>query len=147
MSSVILDANYILAVLDEKDAFYKTASGMAENISAAFDNIVFLDCVVNEVVSVFVKRLKERKQISHLPAYLEKLQTLIPRSDITWVYPAIERYYDRIIETIMNSHGVLNFHDALILHAANEYEIKHIISFDKGFDKTKLQRIKDVADI
>lgn len=147
MSSVILDANYILALLDEKDAFYKTASEMEERISTAFDGIVFLDCVVNEVVSVLVKRLKERKRLHLLSEYLEKLQTLIPRTNITWVYPEIERYYDRVIETVINGYGVLNFHDALIIQAANKYKIKHIVSFDKGFDKTKLKRIKDTRDI
>lgn len=147
MSSVILDANYILAVLDRKDIFYKTASGMEKKISTNFDNIIFLDCVVNEVISVFVKRLKERKQLHFLSDYLEKLQKLIPRTNITWIYPEIERYYDSVIETVISGHGALNFHDALILCVANEYEIKHIVSFDKGFDNTKLKRIKDARDI
>ncbi len=41
----------------------------------------------------------------------------------------------------------MNFHDAFIVHIANELEIPGIVSFDKGFDKTKLKRIKDARDI
>lgn len=78
---------------------------------------------------------------------IEKLLIYMPKENITWVYPEIERYYDEVIEAVKESRGILNFHDALIVHVANELKISHIVSFDRDFDKTRLIRIKDAEDI
>ena len=147
MNKVILDANYILAILDQNDVHHKSAIAIDNKIQTVFDEILYLDCVMNEIVSVTIKRLKERKRNGLIPDYLERLHRLIPKTSITWTYPEIEDYYEKILKTVMDSRGNLNFHDALIAVVANEFDISHIVSFDKGFDKTKLKRIKDAGDI
>lgn len=147
MTKIILDANYIVAILDEKDISYKKAMDIRDRLLQIKPTLIFFDCVINEVVSVFVRRLLERKHIHLLPRHLERLNSLIPKEKITWVYPDMEDYYDAVIHLVEKSQGHLNFHDALITVVANELEISHIISFDKGFDKTKLKRIKDAGDI
>ncbi|MCL4492097.1 MAG: PIN domain-containing protein [Nitrospirae bacterium] len=147
MNKVILDANYILAILDQTDIHHKPAIDIDDKIQAVFDEILYLDCVINEVVSVTIKRLKERKKKELIPDYLKRLHQLIPKTSITWIYPEIEDYYEEVLKTVIDSHGNLNFHDALIVVIANEFEISHIVSFDKGFDKTELKRIKDAGDI
>lgn len=144
---IILDTNYITAILDERDVWHKKAIIIKERLSNTNNELFFFDCVINEVVNVFIKRLKERKRIHDLVDLIDKLQVFVPRYNITWIYPEIEDYYDRVIETVKESNGTLNFHDALIVHVAKELEISHIMSFDKGFDKTGLKRIKDAGDI
>lgn len=146
MNKAILDANYIVAILDQNDIHHKLANDIESKIQDVFDEVLYLDCIMNEVVSVIIKRLKERKKKELIPDYLKKLHQLIPRASITWIYPEIEDYYDKVFKTIIDSHGSLNFHDALIVVVANEFEISHIVSFDKGFDKTKLKRIKDIGE-
>lgn len=147
MNRVILDANYILAILDQDDIHHKAAIDIDNKIQAVFDEIFYFDCVMNEVVSVIMKRLKERKKKELIPDYLKRLNQLIPKDSITWVYPEIEDYYEEILKTVIESRGNLNFHDALIAIMANEFEIFHIASFDKGFDKTELKRIKDAGEL
>lgn len=147
MSKVILDANYILALLDKNDIHHHIAVEIDEMIEVAFDNILYLDCVINEVVSIIIKRLKEKKKKDLISSYLYKLHQMVPKANITWIYPDIEDYYDSTIQLVEKSDGSLNFHDALIVLMANEFEISHIVSFDKGFDRTKLKRIKDERDI
>lgn len=147
MNKVILDANYILAILDQNDIHHKLAIDIDNKIQAVFDDILYLDCVINEVVSVIIKRLKGRKKKELIPDYLKRFHRLIPKTSITWIYPEIEDYYERVLKTVIESQGNLNFHDALIVLVASEFEISHIVSFDKGFDKTKLKRIKDARDI
>ncbi|MBA4349471.1 MAG: hypothetical protein C0415_05725 [Thermodesulfovibrio sp.] len=147
MNKVILDANYILAILDQNDIHHKLAIDIDNKIQAVFDEILYLDCVINEIVSVTIKRLKESKKKELIPDYLKKLHQLIPKTSITWIYPEIEDYYEKVLKTVIDSQGDLNFHDALIVVVANEFEIGYIVSFDKGFDKTKLKRIKNARDI
>lgn len=147
MNRVILDANYILAILDQNDIYHKAAIDIDNKIQAVFDEIFYFDCIINEVVSVTIKRLKDRKKKELIPDYLKTLNQLIPKNSITWIYPEIEDYYEEVLKTVIESQGHLNFHDALIALMAKEFGISHIVSFDKGFDKTKLQRIKDAGDI
>ncbi len=147
MNKIILDANYIIAILDEKDASHKNAMIIKDRLHKIKPVLIFFDCVINEVASVFVRRLSERKQIHLLPENIKRLAVLIPKENITWVYADIEDYYDSIIHLMVKSHGSLNFHDAFIVLLANDMEISHIVSFDKGFDTTELKRIKDAGDI
>jgi len=147
MNKVILDTNYILAILDKHDIHHQSAIAIDDKIQAVFDEFFYFDCVINEIVSVTIKRLKERKKKELIPDYLSRLHQLIPKTSITWIYPEIEDYYDSIIHLVEKSEGGLNFHDALIIHVANEFEINHIVSFDKDFDKTGLKRIKNAGDI
>lgn len=147
MNRVILDANFIVAILDEKDASHKKASHIKVKLSQSNPQLIFLDCVINEVVSVFVRRLSERKQIHLLSAYIRKLNELIPKEKITWTYPEIEDYYESIIQKVEKSKGNLNFHDAFIVLLAKDFEIWHIVSFDKGFDEAGLKRINDAGDM
>ena len=100
MNKVILDANYILAILDQTDIHHKPAVDIDDKIQAVFDEILYLDCVINEVVSVTIKRLKERKKKELIPDYLKRLHQLIPKTSITWIYPEIEDYYEEVLKTV-----------------------------------------------
>lgn len=144
---IILDTSYLAAFLDEGDVLHRKAVLIEQQLIHGEHETFYLDCVINEVINVFMRRLKERKQAEKFDNLLRKLETYIPEENISWTYPSIEQHYSGILETIRKSHCTLNFHDALILHVANEFEIGHIISFDKDFDKTALKRIKDAGDI
>ncbi len=143
MIKVILDTNYIVGLIDEKDIWNRKASLIEEKLIKTDTQLIFFDCVIN----VAVKRLTERKRTKEISNFIKKLQSFVPKENITWIYPEMERHYNAVIETVKNSQGVLNFHDALIVHVAKELGITHIVSFDAGFDRTELKRIKDALDI
>ncbi len=147
MNKVIFDTSFIVGFIDEQDIWHKQASLINEKILLGEFNEVVFDCVINETISVLTKRQFERKKRDKTVGLINRLLKHIPKENITWVYPEIERLYDNIIKTVKVTNGILNFHDALIVEASNELEIPYIVSFDKGFDKTELTRIKDAEDI
>lgn len=147
MNKIVLDTNYILALLDSNDVHHMSAKRIEEKLENRFIHLIYLDCVISEVISIIIKRLKEKKKDRLIVGLILKIQEMVPKEKITWVYPNIEAYYNSVIQTIKDYDGLLNFNDALILNVAKKYGITHIISFDKGFDETGLIRIKDAEDI
>jgi len=45
-------------------------------------NVIYLDCVLNEVVSVLGRRLEERQRPQSFRTLLETLEDLVPESQI-----------------------------------------------------------------
>jgi predicted nucleic acid-binding protein len=147
ISKVILDTTYIVGLIDERDNWHIQAKGIEERLIRANIPLIFLDCVVNEVINVIVRRFREKKRAKEISSSIEKFQSVCPEDAITWMYPEIEKFFRRIVETVKASKGILNFHDAFILHIADEFGVTHIVSFDKGFDKTNLRRIGHKDDV
>lgn len=147
MKKIILDTSFIVGFIDENDVWHNKASSINKRLVEIPCTPIVFDCVINEAISVLVKRQRERKKEIKFESLIEKLFTYIPKESITWIYPNIEEYFDKLVEIIKQSNGIFNFHDALIVHVANEFEISHIVSFDGDFDRTKLKRIKDAKDI
>jgi predicted nucleic acid-binding protein len=147
MKKIIFDTSFVVGFIDEKDAWHKEAFLIEKKLKETPCVPIVFDCVINETISVLVKRQRERKKETKLQPLMEKLFTYIPKESITWIYPEIEDYFDKIIETVKQNNGIYNFHDAMIIHIANEFEIGHIVSFDEDFDKTKLIRIKNARDL
>ena len=143
----ILDTSYIVGLIDEKDTWHKKAKGIEERLIQKRVPLIFLDCVVNEVVSVIARRFHEKRRTKEIASAIEKFESVCPEDSITWMYPEIEKFFRPILETVKAGKGELNFHDAFILHLANEFGITYIVSFDKGFDKTSLKRIGQIEDV
>lgn len=147
MKKIIFDTSFIVGFIDKNDIWHTKASSINKRLLEISSIPIVFDCVISETISVLVKRQKERKKETMLQPLIKNLFRYIPKESITWIYPNIEEHFDNSIEIIKQNNGIFNFNDALIIHVANKFEISHIISFDKGFDKTKLKRIKDVRDI
>lgn len=147
MNNIIFDTSFIVGFIDKNDVWHAKASSIDKRLLEISCIPIVFDCVISEAISVLVKRQKERRKETLLQSLIENLFRYIPKENITWIYPNIEEYFDKSIEIIRQHNGVFNFNDALIIHVANEFEIGHIVSFDKGFDNTKLKRIKDARDI
>ena len=147
MYKAILDTNYLASLIDERDVHHNKALSIEERLIELDAQFVYLDCVINELVNVVVKRFKERKKSHEISLFIEKIQKRCPEEAITWMYPKVESFYGRIINIVKKKNGNLNFHDALIICVANELDISNIVSFDKGFDGSGLKRIKDAEDI
>ena len=141
---VIYDANFLVALIAEFDKWHREATHLHALIKSSGWDIVYFDCVANEVISVLARRYEEKGRHQEFEEVLRKFKLLIPKKDLTWIYPDVERHYDRILDVMKRSLGKLNFHDALIAVAAEEWGVKYIVSFDEDFDRVDcLVRIKD----
>lgn len=68
---------------------------------------------------------------------LERLEVLVPKSQIEWVYSDVPELYSHIMKMIKENEGRLNLHDALISLFMREQGLKHIVSFDTDFDEVE----------
>ena len=142
MTKAILDSSFLVALIDEKDRWRNTAVLIQKALKKKKARLVYLDCAVNEMISVIARRLEEKGRSQEFTSALQKMEQAIPAKRITWMYPEVRRLYPEILIVIKEHEGKLNFHDALMVIAAREMDIPHIVSFDQDFDEVEgIERI------
>ena len=52
MKKTVIDANILIALIDEKDKWHSKATAIAKVLEERKWEIIYLDCVMNEVISV-----------------------------------------------------------------------------------------------
>lgn len=137
IKTIVIDSNVLLALIDESDKWHPRASALAMALKKNNCQVIYLDCVLNEVISVLGRRLEERQESQSFRTLLERLEDLVPENQIEWVYPDVPALYGHIMKMIKANEGRLNFHDALISLFMREHGLKHIVSFDKDFDQAE----------
>jgi predicted nucleic acid-binding protein len=148
IKKAVIDSNVLLALIDKKDKWHSKASGVAEALRADRWEIIYLDCVLNEVVSVLGKRLEERRDPGSFIALMDKLEDLVPEELIEWLYPDVPELFGDIMRLMKDKEGKLSFHDALMSLFVKEQGLSHIISFDADFDEIPwITRISHEATI
>jgi predicted nucleic acid-binding protein len=135
MTKAILDSSFLIALMDEKDKWRKKALSIQNALKKKKVRLVYLDCAVNETISVVARRLEEKGRSQEFRSVLQKFEQAIPAESISWIYPEVRRLYPDILAAIKKHEGKLNFHDALMVLAAREMAIPHIVSFDQDFDE------------
>ena len=111
-------------------------------------DVIYLDCVLNEVISVLGRRLEERGELRSFVSLLDKLQKIVPEKTIEWLYPYVPEHYSKILHLIKENEGKLNFHDALIYFFMQEQRVDIIASFDGDFDElTGIRRISSKNEV
>jgi hypothetical protein len=104
--------------------------------------LVYLDCAVNETISVIAKRFEEKGRSKEFTSALQKIEQAIPTESISWMYPEVRRLYPDILAVIKEHKGQLNFHDALMVLAAKaEYRGK--VQYMDGWDYSGRSKKKD----
>jgi predicted nucleic acid-binding protein len=100
---------------------------------------------------VLARRTREQGRPEQLDALLNRLDRLIPVSDITWSSGEIKHLYPEILELVHSSAGRLNFHDALIGLLCREQSVSALVSFDRDFDEldwlTRIEQGSQVAEV
>jgi predicted nucleic acid-binding protein len=144
----LADTNFLVALLDRKDSLHRRAAALNEALIAAAAEIFYADCVINETVSVLLRRLREQRREADIPSLVRTIEDQFPSNALTWVYPGIEEEWNAIFEAIRQTNGKLNFHDALLVRAALALRVSHIVSFDSNLDVgTTWKRIGRPDDI
>lgn len=142
MNEMVFDANFLVALVDEQDVWHSKAVTLLNVLRIKGAKAVYLDCVLNEVISVLGRRFEERRRTNEFDGVLRKLKK-IPEGSITWVYPRVPELYKAILNLVGEHKGKLNFHDALIALVSKEMDIKYIVSFDNDFDEIEwLRRVE-----
>ncbi len=141
----IIDSNVLVGLVDERDKWHSQAYGLMSALATHGVGPIYLDCVVNETITVLARRAQEQHRSSEFSALLSTLLTKVPATDITWISANLRQFYDDIIALVSQHLGSLHFNDALIALAAKELGIEAIASFDEDFDSISwLTRVSKV---
>ena len=60
MIDLIVDANVLVALLDGADTWHQAAVALYDALRDAGARMLFLDCVINEAISVLGRRVREQ---------------------------------------------------------------------------------------
>lgn len=141
-SPVCLDASYLIGLFDPRDTWHESARRIHVVLRELHALTLTPDCVINEVFTVLARRSIERGESGRFPALVDLLTGTIPETSITWLYPHVPRWYAGCVAIMQETAGAVNFHDALLLVAAEEVGYQAIVSFDTNFDRLdRLRRL------
>jgi len=150
MNRVVLDTNVLVALVDSRDKWYIQARAILDALEAYDAHVMYLDCVLNETISVLARRSEEQKRVGEFAALLQAALRQAPETSIIWASLEMYRLYSEIVALVKQTQGALNFHDALIALLCREWEVTLLLSFDKDFDSipwlTRIETASDVAD-
>ena len=135
MAEVVLDANVLVGLLYDADAQHARALRVLADLEEGQHDIVLLDFLVQEAVSVLCRRVTERK--STPPDLLAVLQTVrgwYDAGEIRFAAREAERLATSVIDVIRDTSGALNFNDALVVMLAREGAIDALATFDSAFE-------------
>lgn len=145
---VVMDSSVLVGLLVPNDLWHTQAVAVRDALLATGAELLYLDCVTTESVSVAVRRLHEKKLATEIEPLLDELNVQIPAERITWILPEVPRLYAEALDLVRSSLGALNFNDALIALACRERDIPAIASFDADFDQVAwLRRLSGPEDI
>lgn len=125
----LLDANVIIAFLDRSDVFHNKA--VKEISRRRNEHMATLSNIMIEVYSVIARRCKEKRY--NCQRALELVQSFENSLKIIWLGDIKERHY-KTIDTMIKTHGALNYNDALLLNFAKEQNAE-LLTFDKTLKK------------
>ena len=132
---VTLDANVIVAHLDEADALSQRAQALARRLREQGADLVLLDVLVSEAVSVLCRRAREKRSgRPDLSAVLTIVRGWAAAGSIRWIAGQAERVVGSVLDVIQETEGRLNFNDALLVVLQREGLVEEVASFDRGFD-------------
>jgi predicted nucleic acid-binding protein len=132
---VILDANVIVAQLDAADVLAARAQALGRQLREERAQLVLLDVLVGEAVSVLCRRGRERRSgRPDLLGVLTRVRRWADDGSIRWVAGQAERLLGPILDVIQEAGGRLNFNDGLLVVLQREGLVEEVASFDRGFD-------------
>ena len=145
---ILADTNFLVALLDSKDSLHNKARQLSVRLEEINAEILFPDCVINEMIGVISRRLREQRRVGEIAELIEKIENDFPPSALTWTYPTVQDEWPAILTIIRESKGKLNFHDALLHRTSQSLSITHVASFDADLDAvTSWKRVTQPKDL
>jgi predicted nucleic acid-binding protein len=135
MTKALVDTSFAVALMDSKDHHYSRAVGMLERIEEEKLELIYADCVLNEIYSVIARRLVERKMSTIFPEVADEITSSLESVVILNTYRYLPKAHREVVDLMKQTQGRLNYHDALIALSLREEGIDRIVSLDRDFDK------------
>ena len=135
MNKVLLDTNFIIALVDSKDQYHKKALEIESRIKKKEIEIICMDCIVNEVYSVIARKLIERKMSKEFSMMANLIMNFFKNIDVINAYRYLPKIHSEVVTLMCQTEGRLNYHDALIALSLKEEDIKSIVTLDNDFDE------------
>lgn len=134
MAEVVLDANILVAWLDEGDSQHVRASALLDRLEESGHQLVLLDILLSEAISVLCRRARERREPPELSFILEVAKRWVREDAVRWVAAEAEVVFDDVLNVVEYTAGRLNFNDGLLVVLQRLGLIDDVASLDTGFD-------------
>jgi predicted nucleic acid-binding protein len=145
---IVLDSNVLVALISDRDSLHAKADELIRAFQGAQVELVYLDCVMSETLSVLGRRAEEQNRAAEFPALVDRLSALAPEANIVWLSANSRRLYAEVVALMRLSSGRLNFNDCLIALGCRELGLNALASFDPDFDSVSwLSRIGDPSNL
>lgn len=150
---VAIDTSVLVGLINPADVWHERAVALKDALqqqetAAPETAVILFDCVLAEAISVVTRRLHEKGHATGVDRLLSRLEADYPAAAVSWILPTAPRYYSDVLALIRQSHGALNFNDALIALVCRDQNIPFIASFDADFDALPwLKRIAQPEDL
>lgn len=134
MAEVVLDANVLVAWLDEGDSQHGRASALLDRLEHDGHDLVLLDILLSEAISVLCRRARERREPLDLSLILEVAKRWVREDAVRWVAAEAEVVFEDVLGVVEDTAGRLNFNDGLLVVLQRIGVIDDVASLDAGFD-------------
>lgn len=135
MRRVILDSSFVVALVDRNDELAAPAHRLHEQLVAEGAEYIYLDCVLNEVLTVLGRRCARSRQAAPFRDLVRQLHLMVRLDRVRWLSARLPDLYDQVLGILLEHQGRLSFHDALIVVGAPLLRVEEIASFDRDFDR------------
>ncbi len=130
-----MDTSLAVALIDEKDQHHGRALQVLANIEEAGVEVLYIDCVINEIYSVIARKFAERKMSDRFSRKADEITSHLQNVEVINAYRYLPRAHPEVVELIKQTQGRLNYHDALIALCLREEGIVKIMALDRDFDE------------
>ena len=135
MVEVVLDANVIVALLYAADSQHLRAVELAERLEAEGNDFVLIDFLVFEALSVLCRRAAQRKTAPpDLSVAVATMRSWFDNGEVRFLAREQERLAASVLDVVIDSAGLLNANDALLVALQHEAAIDTLATFDRNFE-------------
>jgi predicted nucleic acid-binding protein len=143
MAEVVLDANILVAWLDQGDSLHARAAELLEALERDGHEPVLLDVLLSEAISVLCRRARERRNPPDLDEVLRVARHWVSDDAVRWVAAEAEDLFEVVIGVIEETAGRLNFNDGLLVALQRRGDIDALATLDRGFEGVANFRVFD----
>lgn len=135
MADVVLDANVLVALLYDGDVHHRKAESLIDRLEADGNDIVMLDVLVFEAISVLCRRARERRTSPpDLTKALDAVAAWFEAGHVRAVAEQLTPWVGEVLDVVRETDGLLNVNDAFVVVLARHRLIDGLATFDTGFD-------------
>ncbi len=137
VAKVVLDATVIVAHLNAGDTHARRARELVDRLRKNGDELLLLDFLVGEAVSVLARRASEGRLDSVQFATVMAVVRQWHRAKQV-LYFDMQDYAEDALDTVVKTNGRIGFNDSLLVVLQKDSLIGPVASFDTGFDAVPL---------